>query len=139
MKLNIAVLSGDGIGPEVTDQAIKALKAIALEFDHTFNFKHAPVGAIAIDKYNDPLPESTLDLCKSTDAILFGAIGDPKYDNDPTAKVRPEQGLLRLRKELGLFANIRPVKAYDALISKSPLKKNIMKIFVKIFKNLKHF
>ena len=127
MKLNIAVLSGDGIGPEVTDQAIKALKAIALEFDHTFNFKHAPVGAIAIDKYNDPLPESTLDLCKSTDAILFGAIGDPKYDNDPTAKVRPEQGLLRLRKELGLFANIRPVKAYDALISKSPLKKNIIK------------
>jgi len=127
MKLNIAVLPGDGIGPEVTNQAIKILRAIALEFDHTFNFKYAPVGATAIDKHNDPLPDSTLDLCKSTDAILFGAIGDPKYDNDPSAKIRPEQGLLKLRKELGLFANIRPVKAYDTLISKSPLKKNIIK------------
>ena len=127
MKLNIAVLPGDGIGPEVTNQAIKVLRAIALEFDHTFNFKYAPVGAIAIDKHKNPLPDSTLDLCKSTDAILFGAIGDPKYDNDPSAKIRPEQGLLKLRKELGLFANIRPVKAYDTLISKSPLKKNIIK------------
>ena len=122
MKLNIAVLSGDGIGPEVTKQSIKVLKAIAQEFDHTFRFKEAPVGAIAIEKTGDPLPEKTLELCKNTDAILFGAIGDPKYDNDPSAKVRPEQGLLRLRKELGLFANIRPVKAYDNLLSKSPLK-----------------
>ena len=127
MKLNIAVLSGDGIGPEVTAQAIKVLKAIAMEFDHSFNFKYAPVGAIAIDEQGDPLPESTLDICKSSDAILFGAIGDSKYDNDPSAKVSPEQGLLKLRKELGLFANIRPVKAYDTLLTKSPLKKEIIK------------
>ena len=127
MKLNIAVLPGDGIGPEVTAQAIKALNAIALEFDHTFVYKYAAVGANAIDKTGNPLPEETLDLCESSDAILFGAIGDPKYDNDPSAKVRPEQGLLRLRKALGLFANIRPVKAYPSLISKSPLKKDIIK------------
>ena len=127
MKLNIAVLSGDGIGPEVTSQAIKVLKAIALEFDHTFLFKEALVGAIAIDEQNNPLPEKTLNLCKSSDAILFGAIGDPKYDNNPSAKVRPEQGLLKLRKELGLYANIRPVKAYETLLDKSPLKKNIIK------------
>lgn len=126
MKLNIAVLPGDGIGPEVTNQAIKALKAIASEFDHNFKFTTADVGAIAIDKYNDPLPEATLDLCKSSDAILFGSIGHPKYDNDPSAKVRPEQGLLKLRKELGLFANIRPVKAYETLLDKSPLKRHII-------------
>ncbi len=126
MKLNIAVLPGDGIGPEVTEQAIKVLKAIATEFNHTFSFNYAPVGAVAIDTHNDPLPKSTLDVCKSSDAILFGAIGDPKYDNDPSAKVRPEQGLLTLRKEHGLFANIRPVKAYETLLSKSPLKKKII-------------
>lgn len=126
MKLNIAVLPGDGIGPEVTNQAIKALKAIASEFDHNFKFTTADVGAVAIDNYNDPLPMATLDLCKASDAILFGAIGHPKYDNDPSAKVRPEQGLLKLRKELGLFANIRPVKAYETLLNKSPLKKNII-------------
>ena len=126
MKLNIAVLPGDGIGPEVTKQAIKVLKAIALEFDHQFIFKNADVGAIAIDKTNNPLPDKTLDLCKNTDAILFGAIGDPKYDNNPSASVRPEQGLLKLRKELGLFANIRPVKAYDTLLDKSPLKRKII-------------
>ena len=126
MKLTIAVLPGDGIGPEVTSQAVKALRAIASEFNHNFKFKYADVGAIAIDKHNDPLPEKTLDLCKSTDAILFGSIGHPKYDNDPTAEVRPEQGLLKLRKELGLFANVRPVKAYETLIDNSPLKKHII-------------
>ena len=126
MKLTIAVLPGDGIGPEVTNQAVKALKAIASEFNHNFKFTNADVGAIAIDKHNDPLPEKTLDLCKSTDAILFGSIGHPKYDNDPSAKIRPEQGLLKLRKELGLFANIRPVKAYQTLLDKSPLKKHII-------------
>lgn len=126
MKLNIAVLPGDGIGPEVTAQAIKVLKVIALEFDHIFLFKEAAVGAIAIDQQNNPLPDATLKLCKKSDAILFGAIGDPKYDNNPSAKVRPEQGLLKLRKELGLFANIRPVKAYDTLLEKSPLKKEII-------------
>jgi 3-isopropylmalate dehydrogenase len=127
MKLKIAVLPGDGVGPEVTAQAVKVLKAIAQEFDHTFQFKYAPVGAVAIDETGEPLPKKTLDLCKATDAILFGAIGDPKYDNDPSAKVRPEQGLLKLRKELGLYANIRPVKAYDTLLDKSPLKKHIIK------------
>lgn len=126
MKLEIAVLSGDGIGPEVTAQAIKVLHAIALEFDHTFLFNEAPVGAIAIDEQNNPLPDATLDLCKTSDAILFGAIGHPKYDNDPSAKVRPEQGLLKLRKALGLYANIRPVKAYETLIDKSPLKPDII-------------
>ncbi len=126
MKLSIALLPGDGIGPEVIAQAKKVLKAVAMEFNHKFSFKEALVGACAIDKTGNPLPDETLKLCKSTDAILFGAIGDPKYDNDPTAKVRPEQGLLKLRKELGLFANIRPVKAYDTLLSKSPLKKKII-------------
>ena len=127
MKLNIAVLPGDGIGPEVTDQAVKALKAIAIEFDHSFTFTYAPVGAVAIDETGDPLPEQTLDLCKTTDAILFGAIGDPKYDNNPSATIRPEQGLLKLRKSLQLFANIRPVKAYSQLLEKSPLKEHIIK------------
>ena len=126
MKLNIAVLPGDGIGPEVTNQAIKALKAIALEFNHSFKFTTADVGAVAIDKHNNPLPDETLELCKSSDAILFGSIGHPKYDNNPSAKVRPEQGLLKLRKALGLYANIRPVKAYETLLDKSPLKKHII-------------
>ncbi len=137
MRLNIAVLSGDGIGPEVTDQAIKVLKAIAAEFNHRFIFKPGKVGAIAINETGNPLPEDTLNLCKESDAILFGAIGDPKYDNDPSAALRPEQGLLRLRKELGLYANIRPVKAYDTLLSKSPLKKeNIKGADISIYREL---
>ncbi len=137
MKLNIAVLPGDGIGPEVTKQAIKVLNSIALEFNHTFQFKHASVGAIAIDETGNPLPDKTLDLCKSSDAILFGAIGDPKYDNDPSAPIRPEQGLLKLRKSLGLFANIRPVKAYESLLDKSPLKEeNIKGTDISIYREL---
>ncbi len=127
MKLKIAVLPGDGIGPEVTEQAIKALNAIATEFNHNFTFSYADVGAIAIDKSGEPLPDETLRLCENSDAVLFGAIGDPKYDNDPSAKVRPEQGLLQLRKSLGLYANIRPVKAYNKLLDKSPLKSEIIK------------
>lgn len=126
MKLKIALLPGDGIGPEVTKQAVKALHTIADTHGHTFEFEEAVVGAIAIDETGDPLPEKTLDLCKTSDAVLFGAIGDPKYDNNPDAKVRPEQGLLKLRKELGLYTNIRPIKAYDALLDKSPLKKEII-------------
>ncbi|NER13905.1 3-isopropylmalate dehydrogenase [Leptobacterium flavescens] len=126
MKLNIAVLAGDGIGPEVTAQSIKVLNAIAETYSHSFEFREALVGAIAIDKTGNPLPEETLDICENSDAVLFGAIGDPKYDNDPSAKVRPEQGLLRLRKSLGLFTNIRPVKAYPTLIDKSPLKESII-------------
>jgi 3-isopropylmalate dehydrogenase len=122
MKLKIAVLPGDGIGPEITQQSVKVLKAVADRFDHHFQFEDALVGAAAIDLLDNPLPEATLELCKKSDAVLFGAIGHPKYDNNPDAKVRPEQGLLKLRKGLGLFANIRPVKAYDKLIEQSPLK-----------------
>ncbi|CAM1371752.1 3-isopropylmalate dehydrogenase [Tenacibaculum xiamenense] len=127
MKVNITVIPGDGIGPEVTAQAKKALNAIADVFDHTFLFKEALMGACAIDETGTPLPDETVKLCKESDAVLFGAIGDPKYDNDPTAKVRPEQGLLKLRKELGLFCNVRPVKAYDTLIHNSPLKEDRIK------------
>ncbi len=123
MNKKIAVLPGDGIGPEVTKQAVKVLEAIAHRFGHNFEYTTGLVGAIAIDKTGDPLPEETLQKCLDADAVLFGAIGDPKYDNDPTAKVRPEQGLLRLRKELGLFTNIRPVKTYESLIDRSPLKR----------------
>jgi len=122
MNKKIAVLSGDGIGPEVTDQAIKALNAIAKKYNHQFEYNTSLVGAVAIDETGDPLPEDTLTNCKESDAVLFGAIGHPKYDNDPSAKVRPEQGLLKLRKSLGLYSNIRPVKAYSTLIDKSPLK-----------------
>lgn len=126
MNLKIAVLSGDGIGPEVTLQAKKVLYAIGVVYNHEFIFEDAYIGAIAIEKTGKPLPEQTLNLCRNTDSILFGAIGDPKYDNDPYAKIRPEQGLLKLRKELGLFANIRPIKAYPKLMSASPIKKEIL-------------
>jgi 3-isopropylmalate dehydrogenase len=126
MKFNIAVIPGDGIGPEVTIQAQKVLEAVANVYDHTFMFKEALMGACAIDKTGNPLPDETITLCKKSDAILFGAIGDPKYDNDPTAKVRPEQGLLKLRKEFGLFCYERPVKAYQQLIENSPLKREII-------------
>jgi len=126
MKYNIVVIPGDGIGPEVTEQAKKALDAIADVYEHIFLYKEGQMGACAIDTTGNPLPEKTITLCKKSDAILFGAIGDPKYDNDPTAKVRPEQGLLKLRKTLGLFCNVRPVKAYDTLIDNSPLKREII-------------
>ncbi|MEX0843801.1 MAG: 3-isopropylmalate dehydrogenase [Balneolaceae bacterium] len=127
MKKKIAVLPGDGIGPEVTKQALKVLEVITQRFGHHFEFEKALVGAVAMDETGDPLPQETLDICLDADAVLFGAIGDPKYDNDPSAKVRPEQGLLRLRKSLGLFSNIRPVKTYDSLVNRSPLKKNRIK------------
>ena len=126
MKLNIALLAGDGIGPEVLAQAVKCLEAVEETFNHEFNYREALVGAIAIDKTGAPLPDQTLSLCKEADAVLFGAIGDPKYDHDPNAKVRPEQGLLKLRKELGLYTNIRPVKVFPTLIDKSPLKKEFI-------------
>jgi 3-isopropylmalate dehydrogenase len=127
MKKQIAVLAGDGIGPEVIAQAIKTLKAVEKAFNHKFFLKDALVGACAIDKTGDPLPPATIDLCLNSDAILFGAIGDPKYDNDPNAKVRPEQGLLKLRKTMGLYSNIRPIKVYDALLKMSPLKEEHIK------------
>ncbi len=122
----IAVLPGDGIGPEVTAQAIKVLQTVADLYGHDFAFEEGLIGAAAIDATGNPFPEATEALCRQADAILFGAIGDPKYDNDPSAKVRPEQGLLRMRKNLGLFANIRPVTTYEALASISPLKDEII-------------
>jgi 3-isopropylmalate dehydrogenase len=122
MKKTIAVILGDGIGPEVTRQSIKVLNAIAARYGHEFQYTYGLMGADAIDKTGNPLPDDTLEACHESDAILFGAIGHPKYDNDPTATVRPEQGLLRLRKELQLFANIRPVTTYASLHHLSPLK-----------------
>ncbi|WP_396589692.1 3-isopropylmalate dehydrogenase [Allomuricauda sp. R78024] len=126
MNLNIALLPGDGIGPEVLAQAVKCLQAVEETFNHNFIYKEALVGAIAIDKKGSSLPDNTLKLCREANAVLFGAIGDPKYDNNPNAKVRPEQGLLKLRKELGLYTNIRPVKVFPTLIENSPLKKEII-------------
>jgi 3-isopropylmalate dehydrogenase len=122
MKKNIAVINGDGIGPEVTQQSIKVLDAVAEQFGHEFNYTHCLMGAVAIDATGNPLPDETIETCLNSDAILFGAIGHPKYDNDPSAKVRPEQGLLKLRKSLQLFANIRPIITYTALHHLSPLK-----------------
>lgn len=126
MSYHIATLAGDGIGPEIVEQAVKALKAIGQKFGHEFKFEYSPVGAAAIDQTGDPFPEETFQNCLKADAVLFGAIGDPKYDNNPKAKVRPEQGLLRMRQKLGLFANIRPVKTFPSLIHKSPLRRDLI-------------
>ena len=112
MKKNITVINGDGIGPEVTAQSIKVLDAVAHRFDHMFHYTYCLMGADAIDKTGNPLPDETVASCLNSDAVLFGAIGHPKYDNDPAAKVRPEQGLLKLRKSLQLFANIRPITSF---------------------------
>ncbi len=137
MEKKIAVIFGDGIGPEVTRQAIKVLNAVAAKYQHSFKYSYGLLGAIAIDKTGDPLPQKTLDLCRQSDAILFGAIGHPKYDNDPSATVRPEQGLLRLRKELELFANIRPVISYPPLYHLSPLKETqLQKVNFIIYREL---
>jgi 3-isopropylmalate dehydrogenase len=126
MLKNIAVLKGDGIGPEVTEQAIKTLNAIASSYGHQFVYKEALIGAAAIDATGNPFPEETFQVCQSADAILFGAIGHPKYDNDPNAPVRPEQGLLAMRKALGLFANLRPINTYKSLTGSSPLKAELV-------------
>ena len=126
MKYNIAKLPGDGIGPEIVEQAVKVMNAVSQKYGHEFNFTYSPVGAIAIDEIGDPYPEETHQNCMNSDAVLFGAIGHPKFDNDPNAKVRPEQGLLRMRKSLGLFANIRPVSVFPSLIHKSPLRQDLI-------------
>lgn len=126
MKLNIAKLPGDGIGPEVVEQAVKAVDAVCRRFGHEVNYTFAEVGACAIDKYGSAFPESTYKVCLDSDAVLFGAVGDPRYDNDPTAKVRPEQGLLAMRKQLGLYANLRPVETFSSLVDKSPLKRDLV-------------
>ena len=122
MKLKIAVLPGDGIGPEVTNESIKVLNCIVRKFNHEVEMNEGLVGAIAIDHNNNPYPDETHKLCLESDAILFGAIGDPKYDNDPKAKIRPEQGLLEMRKKLGLYANLRPTIVFDSLLDMSPIK-----------------
>ncbi|MCA1744769.1 MAG: 3-isopropylmalate dehydrogenase, partial [Bacteroidales bacterium] len=126
MKLNIAVLAGDGIGPEVVAQAIKVINAVGEKKGHQVTYKEAITGAAAIDAVGDPYPEATHKICMEADAVLFGAIGHPKFDNDPTAKVRPEQGLLRMRKQLGLYANLRPVETFPSLLHKSPLRQDLV-------------
>lgn len=123
MKLNIALLAGDGIGPEVINQAVKVCNSIAKKYSHDINWKPALTGAAAIDAVGEPYPDSTHEVCANADAVLFGAIGHPRFDNDPSAKVRPEQGLLKMRQKLGLFANVRPTFTFPSLIDKSPLKR----------------
>ncbi len=127
MDVNIALLAGDGIGPEIVAEAAKVLDRVAEKFGHKITYTPALVGAAAIDATGDPYPDETHRVCLAADAVLFGAIGDPKYDNDPTAKVRPEQGLLRMRKSLGLFANLRPVALFDALADRSPLRAEVVR------------
>ncbi len=127
MKLNIAVLAGDGIGPEIMEQGVAVLSAVAGKFGHEVTYREALCGAHAIDEVGDPFPEETYKACREADAVLFASVGDPKYDNNPTAKVRPEQGLLAMRKKLGLYANIRPVETFDCLVHKSPLKDELVK------------
>jgi 3-isopropylmalate dehydrogenase len=127
MNLKIAVLSGDGIGPEIMKQGIAVMDAIAAKFSHEFSYEEAVVGAHAIDLVGNPYPDATHEVCMKADAVLFAAVGDLKYDNDPTAKVRPEQGLLAMRKKLGLFANVRPVATFDCLLHKSPLKEELLR------------
>ena len=127
MKLKIAVLPGDGIGPEIMKQGVAVMDAIAQKCGHEFTYEEALVGATAIDAVGDPYPEATHNICMNADAVLFAAVGDLKYDNNPTAKVRPEQGLLAMRKKLGLFANVRPVATFDCLLHKSPLKDELLR------------
>ena len=126
MIFNIAVLPGDGIGPEVIQQSVRVCDAVAKIFNHKINWNYGLVGASAIEKMGDPYPKETHRICEDSDAILFGAIGDPKFDNNPSLKVRPEQGLLEMRKKLGLYANVRPTFTFPSLINKSPLKKEII-------------
>ena len=127
MKLKIAVLAGDGIGPEIMEQGVAVLKAVADKFGHEVSFKEALCGAHAIDEVGDPFPEETYQTCMEADAVLFASVGDPKFDNNPAAMVRPEQGLLAMRKKLGLFANIRPVTTFDCLVHNSPLKDELVR------------
>lgn len=126
MNKKILVLKGDGIGPEVVEQALKTLDSVCKKFNHNFEYTNALIGGVAIDEFGVPLPDKTLELAKTSDAVLLGAVGDWKYDKlDPS--IRPEKGLLGIRKGLGLFANLRPVKIFDELISSSPLKEDIIK------------
>ena len=127
MEFNIALLPGDGIGPEVIAQSVRLLKVIGKKEGVTFNLEEGLIGAAAIDETGNPLPDDTITICKRADAVLMGAVGHPKYDLDPGARVRPEQGLLKIRKSLGLFANIRPIVTYELLNRASPLKDHLVK------------
>jgi 3-isopropylmalate dehydrogenase len=127
MNLKIAVLAGDGIGPEISRQGVAVMQAVCDKFAHQVTFTDALVGAASIDAVGNPFPEGTLKVCQEADAVLFSAVGDPRFDNDPSAKVRPEQGLLAMRKQLGLFANIRPVQTFECLIHKSPLRAELVR------------
>ncbi len=126
MNLKIAVLPGDGIGPEISAQGVAVMRAVCEKFGHKVSFQEALCGATAIEQVGDPFPEETFKICRDADAVLFSAVGDPKFDNDPAAKVRPEQGLLAMRKKLGLFANIRPVQTFSCLLHNSPLKPELL-------------
>lgn len=126
MKLKIAVLPGDGIGPEISEQGVNTLNAVARRFGDEFTYTYALCGAAAIDAVGDPFPTETLKTCQEADAVFFSAVGHPKFDNNPDAKVRPEQGLLAMRKQLGLFANIRPVETFKCLLHKSPLRAELV-------------
>ncbi|MDO4950006.1 MAG: 3-isopropylmalate dehydrogenase [Bacteroidales bacterium] len=126
MKLRIAVLPGDGIGPEISAVGVDVMNAVCRKFGHEVSYDYAICGADAIDKVGDPFPEDTFQTCMAADAVLFSAVGDPKFDNNPTAKVRPEQGLLAMRKKLGLYANIRPVQTFKCLLHKSPLRRELV-------------
>lgn len=127
MDLKIAVLPGDGIGPEISEQGVAVMTAVCEKFGHKVSYDYALCGAAAIDAVGDPFPEDTYEKCMAADAVLFSSVGDPKFDNDPTAKVRPEQGLLAMRKKLGLFANIRPVETFECLLHQSPLKEELVR------------
>lgn len=127
MKLRIAILPGDGIGPEIMKQGVAVLDAVAAKCGHEFFYQEAIMGATAIESVGDPYPPETHNVCMNADAVLFAAVGDLKYDNDPTAKVRPELGLLAMRKQLGLYANVRPVVTFDCLLHKSPLKEELLR------------
>ncbi len=127
MQFKLVVLPGDGIGPEITAEAVKVLEAVGSRFGHDFNLQRGLLGGVAINETGMALPDDTLKMCRRSDAVLLGAVGDPKWDNDPRARVRPENGLLALRKGLRLFANLRPVKVFPVLIDAANLKPEVVK------------
>lgn len=127
MNLHVAILAGDGIGPEISKVGVDVLTAVARKFGHALTSESALCGAAAIDAVGDPFPPATYDTCMRADAVLFSAVGDPKYDSNPDAKVRPEQGLLAMRKQLGLYANIRPVQTFGCLLHQSPLREELVR------------
>ncbi|MCA9194533.1 MAG: 3-isopropylmalate dehydrogenase [Planctomycetales bacterium] len=125
MDASFVLLSGDGIGPEIVSQAKRVLQLVSDKFGHKFRFDEHLIGGIAIDETGDPLPQATIDACRASQAVLLGAVGGPKWD-DPSAKTRPEAGLLRIRKELQLFANLRPIRPFAELLDASPLKREVV-------------